>query len=159
MPLTDRLDVIPLPRGFMTITSNNPDIYAKAFSNSLNDKALDWYMKLPLKSIDSYQQTADAFNAKFGSAIQEHQDEQSLMDIEQGPNESLRSYHKRYNDILLTILEVNNQVAYMTFYRGLTYGKLKKVLALETPLSKDELTARVRQYVEGDHMNPIPKED
>ncbi|GAA0141062.1 hypothetical protein LIER_02293 [Lithospermum erythrorhizon] len=113
MPFMDRLDAVPLPRGFvlpqftqfsgtgdpikylqgflakMTITSNNPDIYAKAFSNSLSDKALYWYMVLPLKSVDSYQQTADAFIVKFGSAIQEHQDERALMDIEQGPNESL----------------------------------------------------------------------
>ncbi|GAA0149532.1 hypothetical protein LIER_08682 [Lithospermum erythrorhizon] len=36
----------------------------------------------------------------------------------------------------------------MAFYHWLTYGKLKKALDLETPLSKDELTARVRQYVE-----------
>ncbi|GAA0161974.1 hypothetical protein LIER_18169 [Lithospermum erythrorhizon] len=96
MPFTDRLDGIPLPQGFtlpqftqfngtgdpvkhlqgflakMTITSNNPDIYAKAFSNSLSDRALDWYMALPLNSIDSYQQTADVFIAKFGFAIQKH---------------------------------------------------------------------------------------
>ncbi|GAA0167015.1 hypothetical protein LIER_22043 [Lithospermum erythrorhizon] len=66
MPLTDRLDSIALPRGFklphfnlfdgsgdplkhlkgfiahMTITSNNPDVYVKAFPNSLTGKALDW---------------------------------------------------------------------------------------------------------------------
>ncbi|GAA0161242.1 hypothetical protein LIER_17602 [Lithospermum erythrorhizon] len=58
------------------------------------------------------------------------------------------SYQKRYNDILLTIPEVNNKAAYMAFYRGLTYGKLKKTLVLEIPLSKDEFTTRVRQYVE-----------
>ncbi|GAA0161350.1 hypothetical protein LIER_17686 [Lithospermum erythrorhizon] len=172
MPFIERLDVVPLPKGFilpqfiqyngtgdpikhlqdflakMKITSNNPDVYVKAFSNSLSDKALDWYMALPLKSIDSYQQTTDVFIAKFGSSIQEHPDERTLMDIQQGPNESLRSYHKRYNDILLTIPQVNNQMAYMVVYRGLTYSKLKKALVLATPLSKDELTARVRQYVE-----------
>ncbi|GAA0166191.1 hypothetical protein LIER_21405 [Lithospermum erythrorhizon] len=70
------------------------------------------------------------------------------MDIQQRPNETLKGYHKQYNDILLTIPEVNNKVAYMAFYRGLSYGKLKKALVLETPLSKDELTALVRQYVE-----------
>ncbi|GAA0146332.1 hypothetical protein LIER_06316 [Lithospermum erythrorhizon] len=68
------------------------------------------------------------------------------MHIQQGPNETLENY--QYNDILLTILEVNNKVACMAFYRGLTYGKLKKALVLETPLSKDEHTERVRQYVE-----------
>ncbi|GAA0158209.1 hypothetical protein LIER_15296 [Lithospermum erythrorhizon] len=67
MPFTDRLDGIALPSGFklpqfnlfdasrnplkhlkgfiahMTITSNNPDVYGKAFPNSLTGKALDWY--------------------------------------------------------------------------------------------------------------------
>ncbi|GAA0186486.1 hypothetical protein LIER_33774 [Lithospermum erythrorhizon] len=70
------------------------------------------------------------------------------MDIQQGLNETLKSYQKWYNDILLTIPEVKDKVAYMVFYRGLTYAKLKKALVLETPLSKDELTTRVRQYVE-----------
>ncbi|GAA0176140.1 hypothetical protein LIER_29188 [Lithospermum erythrorhizon] len=36
----------------------------------------------------------------------------------------------------------------MAFYRGLTYEELKKALVLKTPLSKDDLTARVTQYVE-----------
>ncbi|GAA0153589.1 hypothetical protein LIER_11791 [Lithospermum erythrorhizon] len=94
MPFTDTLNAVPLPKGFilpqftqfngtgdpinhlqgflakMKITSNDPDIYAKDFSNSLVDHALDWSMALPLKSIDSYQQTAAPFVAKFGSAIQ-----------------------------------------------------------------------------------------
>ncbi|GAA0139164.1 hypothetical protein LIER_00767 [Lithospermum erythrorhizon] len=173
MPFTDRLNAIPLPKGFilpqftqfngtgdpikhlqgflakMTITSNDPDIYAKVFSNSLADCALDWYMALPLKSIDSYQKTADAFVAKFRSAIQKHQAERALMDIQQGPTETLRSYQKRYNYILLTIPEVNSKVVYMAFYRELAYEKLKTSLVLETPLSKDELTERVRHYEDG----------
>ncbi|GAA0161264.1 hypothetical protein LIER_17622 [Lithospermum erythrorhizon] len=110
MPFTDHLDSIALPSGFklpqfnlfdgngdprkhlkgfiahMTITSNNPDVYAKAFPNSLTGKALDWYMELPLKSIDSYQATADVYVAKFGSAIQTMQDERILMDIKKSPN-------------------------------------------------------------------------
>ncbi|GAA0154164.1 hypothetical protein LIER_12227 [Lithospermum erythrorhizon] len=118
MSFTDRLDEVPLPKGFilpqftqfngtgdpikhlqgfmakMIITSNDPDIYAIAFSNNLADCVLDWYMALPLKSIDSYQQTADAFIAKFGSAIQKHQDEQALMDIQKGRNETLKRSSK-----------------------------------------------------------------
>ncbi|GAA0158188.1 hypothetical protein LIER_38599 [Lithospermum erythrorhizon] len=206
IPFTDRLDAIPLPRGFtlpqftlfngtgepikhlqgflakMTSTSNDPDIYAKVFSNSLRtsfegplqllryvtyaktfsnnlaNRALNWYMALPLRSIDSYEQTADAFIAKFGSAIQAHQDEQGLMDIHQGTNESLRSYHKRYNDILLTIPEVNNKIGYMTFYRGLMYGKLKKALILKKTLSKDELTAREPSPRQSPRIKPEPHE-
>ncbi|GAA0184977.1 hypothetical protein LIER_32265 [Lithospermum erythrorhizon] len=128
----DRLDVVPLPRGFVL-----PQFTQFGGSGD------------PIKYLqDRYQQTADSFIAKFGSAIHAHQNETALMDIEQGPNESLRSYQKRYNDILLTITEVNNKIACMSFYRGLMYGKLKKALVLETPLFKDQLTARVKQYVE-----------
>ncbi|GAA0153675.1 hypothetical protein LIER_11853 [Lithospermum erythrorhizon] len=36
----------------------------------------------------------------------------------------------------------------MAFYKRLRYDKLKNALVLETPLSKDQLTARVKQYVE-----------
>ncbi|GAA0155812.1 hypothetical protein LIER_13455 [Lithospermum erythrorhizon] len=141
----------------MTITSNDPNIYAKAFSNSLSNRALEWYMTLPLKSIDSYQQTVDAFIAKFGSAIQKHQDERALLDIQQRPNETLKSYHKRYNDILLTIPVVNNKVVYMAFYRGLAYGKLKKDLVLETPLPKDDLTTRLEVYAQIEDKKLLPK--
>ncbi|GAA0175978.1 hypothetical protein LIER_29054 [Lithospermum erythrorhizon] len=105
MPFADGLDSVALPSGFKlpqfslfdgnedplkhlkgfiahkTITSNNPNVYAKAFPNSLMGKALDWYMELPLKAIDSYQATADAFITKFGTTIQTMQDERILMDI------------------------------------------------------------------------------
>ncbi|GAA0174050.1 hypothetical protein LIER_27521 [Lithospermum erythrorhizon] len=40
----------------------------------------------------------------------------------------------------------------MAFYRGLWYGKLKKALVLEMPLSKDQLSARVKQYVESEEL-------
>ncbi|GAA0163488.1 hypothetical protein LIER_19340 [Lithospermum erythrorhizon] len=46
----------------MMITSNNPDVYARAFPNSLTGRTRDWYLALPLKMIDTYQQTADAFD-------------------------------------------------------------------------------------------------
>ncbi|GAA0169806.1 hypothetical protein LIER_43860 [Lithospermum erythrorhizon] len=92
MLFSNRLDAFQLPPGFkllqlelydrtedpikhlhiahMTITLNNPDVYPKAFPNSLTRKARDWYMVLPLKTIDTYQQTADAFVANFATAVQ-----------------------------------------------------------------------------------------
>ncbi|GAA0142595.1 hypothetical protein LIER_03456 [Lithospermum erythrorhizon] len=94
MPFLDRLDAFQLPPGFklpqlklydgtgdpikhlqgyithIAIISNNPNVYAKAFPNSLTGKARDWYMALPMKTIDTYQQTADAFVAMFGTTIQ-----------------------------------------------------------------------------------------
>ncbi|GAA0182843.1 hypothetical protein LIER_42315 [Lithospermum erythrorhizon] len=172
MPFSNRLDNIALPAGLklpqfnlfdgngdplkhlkgfiahMTITSNNPDVYAKAFPNNLTGKALDWYMKLPLKSLDSYEETADTFVSKFGTAIQSIQDERILMDIRQNINEPLSSYYKRYSDLLLSIPAVNDKVAYMAFFNGLAYGKHKKALLVKMPLLKDALTKEVEQHIE-----------
>ncbi|GAA0170340.1 hypothetical protein LIER_40936 [Lithospermum erythrorhizon] len=91
MPFSDLLDPFQLPPGFklpqlelydgtgehlqgyiahMTITSNNPDVYTKAFHHCLTGKARYCYMDLPMKTIDTYQQTADAFVFKFATSIQ-----------------------------------------------------------------------------------------
>ncbi|GAA0183937.1 hypothetical protein LIER_42487 [Lithospermum erythrorhizon] len=105
-------------------------------------------MALQLKTIDTYQQTADAFVAKFAIAVQRRQDERILLDIQQGKNEFLRAYHGRYNNLLLNIPMVDDKVAYMAFFKGLRYEKLKKALLVRTPLTKDELTAAVITHIE-----------
>ncbi|GAA0165507.1 hypothetical protein LIER_20896 [Lithospermum erythrorhizon] len=145
MPFTDPLDVVPLPSA--SSSPNSTYLMKLTFLNSLTGKALDWYMELSLKSIDTYQATAEALIAKFGIAIQMMQEERILMDVKQGPSESLSSYYTRYNDLLLGILAVDDKVAYMAFFNGLAYGNLKKALVLKTPLSKDALTKEVKHHI------------
>ncbi|GAA0145150.1 hypothetical protein LIER_36081 [Lithospermum erythrorhizon] len=132
MPFSDRLDVFQLPPGFKL-----PQL------ELLTGRARDWYMAFPLKMIDTYQQTTDAFVAKFGTTVQKRQVEEIHMDIQQGKNESLRAYRSHYNNLLLNIPMVDDKVAYMAFFKGLRYGKLIKALLIRTPLTKDELTAAV----------------
>ncbi|GAA0174611.1 hypothetical protein LIER_41750 [Lithospermum erythrorhizon] len=40
----------------------------------------------------------------------------------------------------------------MAFYRGLNYGKLKKMLALEMPLTKDDLTKMVKKHIDLENL-------
>ncbi|GAA0164658.1 hypothetical protein LIER_20245 [Lithospermum erythrorhizon] len=128
-------------KGFIAhiaITSNNPGVYAKEFPNSLTGKALDWYMKLPLKSLDSYQETTDTFVAKFGTAIQSIQDERILMDIRQNINEPLSSYYKRYNELLLSIPAVDDKAKIGHSNRGAVIahpanGKEAELKGIELP--------------------------
>ncbi|GAA0157404.1 hypothetical protein LIER_14679 [Lithospermum erythrorhizon] len=136
----------------MKITTNDMDIYAKAFQNSLTGAALDWYMELPPNSIDSYAHTADAFIFKYSTSIVNKQDKRALMDLQQFPRESLRDFHERYKAILNNIPGIDNKIAYMAFYRGLNYGKLKKALVLKTPLTKDELTKLVNKHIDLENL-------
>ncbi|GAA0171168.1 hypothetical protein LIER_25265 [Lithospermum erythrorhizon] len=123
MPFTDRLDS-PLGKGPRLVHEATFKVYRHV------------------------QATADAFIAKFGTTIQTMQDELILMDVKQGTSKSLSSYYNRYNDLLLSILTVDDKVAYMAIFIGLAYGKLKKALLLKTPLSKDALTKEIKQHIE-----------
>ncbi|GAA0158452.1 hypothetical protein LIER_15471 [Lithospermum erythrorhizon] len=40
----------------------------------------------------------------------------------------------------------------MAFYRGLNYGKLKKAMVLETPITKDELTKMVNKHIDLENL-------
>ncbi|GAA0154351.1 hypothetical protein LIER_37861 [Lithospermum erythrorhizon] len=176
MPFTARLNGVHIPVGFilpqftqysgirdpqkhlkdflaqMTITTNDMDIYAKAFPNRLTGAALDWYMELLPDSIDSYAHTADAFIFKYNTSIANKQDERTLMDLQQFTRESLRDFHERYKAILNNIPSIDNKIAYMAFYRELNYGKLKKALVLETPLRKDDLTKMVNKHIDLENL-------
>ncbi|GAA0152428.1 hypothetical protein LIER_10912 [Lithospermum erythrorhizon] len=104
-------------------------------------------MELPANSIDSYASIAEAFIAKFSTSITNKEDERALIYLEQGPGESLRDFHEGYKAILNNIPSIDNKIAYMVFYRGLNYDKLKKALILDTPLTKGELTRVVNKYI------------
>ncbi|GAA0174610.1 hypothetical protein LIER_41749 [Lithospermum erythrorhizon] len=118
MPFTTRSNDVPTPvlfilpqftqysgigdpqkhlKGFlaqMTINTNDMDIYAKAFPNSLTGAALDWYMELRANSIDSYAHIADVFISKYNTSIINKQDKRALMDLQHAPRESLKDFHE-----------------------------------------------------------------
>ncbi|GAA0140470.1 hypothetical protein LIER_35243 [Lithospermum erythrorhizon] len=79
-------------------------------------------------------------------------DERALMDLQQFPRDLVRDFHERYKDIVNNIPRVDNKIAYMAVYHGLNYGKLKKALVLETPLTKDELTQMVNKHIDMENL-------
>ncbi|GAA0154989.1 hypothetical protein LIER_12821 [Lithospermum erythrorhizon] len=74
------------------------------------------------------------------------------MDLEHGPRESLRDFYERYKAILNNIPSIDNKISYMSFYRGLNYGKLKKALILDTPLTKDKVTRVVNKHIDLENL-------
>ncbi|GAA0163554.1 hypothetical protein LIER_43654 [Lithospermum erythrorhizon] len=70
------------------------------------------------------------------------------MDLQQAPRGSLKHFHERYKAILNNNPSIDNKIAYIAFYRGLNYDKLKKALVLDTPLTKDALTKMVNRHID-----------
>ncbi|GAA0154905.1 hypothetical protein LIER_37992 [Lithospermum erythrorhizon] len=186
MPFTARLNVVPIPTGFilpqftlyigigdlqkhlkgflaqMTITTNDMDIYARAFPNSLTRAALDWYMELPTNSIDSYAHTADAFIAKYITSITNKQDEKALMDLQQGPHESLKDFHEQYKDELTKA--VNKHIDLENLQRKeAPYGDLREKLNrrdLQGAARKSQTWDKQRdmgKILRKDPIPPLPK--
>ncbi|XP_022875581.1 uncharacterized protein LOC111394023 [Olea europaea var. sylvestris] len=72
-----------------------PDqVMCKAFSQTLTNAARDWFSTLEPNSIASFSDLADNFSAFFASSKRIRKTAASLMQLRQGPNETLREAFK-----------------------------------------------------------------
>ncbi|GAA0145394.1 hypothetical protein LIER_05599 [Lithospermum erythrorhizon] len=104
---------------------NDDEVYARNFPSSLSRQALKWFRKLPPDSIDRWQDVMSLFMDKFGVSIVADDDERTLMQIQQKPGETLRSFATRFEEVATNIPTANEKVTMISFFHGLRYGPLK----------------------------------
>ena len=103
----------------------------RGFGETLGGPALTWFINLPYKSIESYQQLADKFVEHFASSCKLEKTTDDLNAIQQWRGESLRSYVSRFNKERITIPDLHQPTAVEAFRNGLLcesglYKKLTK---------------------------------
>ncbi|GAA0159602.1 hypothetical protein LIER_16340 [Lithospermum erythrorhizon] len=84
---------------------------------------------------------------KFGASIIADADERTLMEIQQKFGEILRSYATRFEEVATNIPMANDKVTMISFFHGLRYGPLKEKLVLEPPVTRNELSNLIIQYI------------
>lgn len=81
-----------------TVLHTTPDeVACRAFPLTLAGGAREWIKTLPPRSIASFKSLAKNFVSQFMAGIVQKNSAQQLMTIKQGPQESLRSYLRRFN--------------------------------------------------------------
>ena len=95
------------------------EIMCRAFPTTLKGLTQVWFSKIPPNSISSFEELSKLFVNNFIGGQRHKLSSSSLLTIEQGENESLRSFITRFNREALTVDEVDDKLLLVAFHNGI----------------------------------------
>ncbi|XP_022854630.1 uncharacterized protein LOC111375941 [Olea europaea var. sylvestris] len=119
----------------------------KAFPQTLTNIARDWFSTLEPNSIASFLDLADKFSAFFASNKRIRKTAESLMQMCQGPNKTLRSFMTKFNKEKFQIpdLYITAVVSALTYV--IKCEAFKMSLSKTPPKSVTKLLTRTEKYI------------
>ena len=94
------------------------EIMCRAFPTTLKGPARVWFSKIPSNSVSSFEELSKLFVNNFIGGQRHKRSSSNLLTIEQGENESLRSFITCFNREALTIDEVDDKLLLAAFHNG-----------------------------------------
>ena len=94
------------------------EIMCRAFPTTLKRPARVWFSKIPPNTMSSFEELSKLFVNNFIGGQRYKRSSSSLLTIEQGENESLRSFITRFNREALTMDEVDDKLLLAAIYNG-----------------------------------------
>ena len=86
------------------------EIMCRVFPTTLKGSAQVWFSKIPPNSVSSFEELSKLFVNNFIGGQRHKHSSSSLLTIEQGENESLRSFITHFNREALTVDEVDDKL-------------------------------------------------
>ena len=134
-PFTTLINGYPLP----------PDeIMGRAFSTTLKRPARLWFSKIPPNSVSFFEELSKLFVNNFIGEQRYKRSSSNLLTIEQGENESLRSFITRFNREALTMDEVDDKLLLAAFHNGVNSDVFIHKLYEKEPQSMQNSSIRLR---------------
>ena len=96
------------------------EIMCRAFPTILKGLARVWFSKIPLNTVGSFKELSQLFVNNFIGGQRHKCSSSSLLTIEQGDNESLRSLITRLNREGLVVDEMDHKLLLVAFYNGVS---------------------------------------
>nr|XP_023919278.1 uncharacterized protein LOC112030850 [Quercus suber] len=115
------------------------EIMCKAFPTTLKRPTRVWFRKIPPSTINSFEELSKLFVNNFIEGQRHKRFSSSLLTIEQGENESLRSFITRFNREALTVDEVDNKLLLAAFHNGVNSNLFIHKFYEKEPQSMAEL--------------------
>ena len=116
--MCDPFDHIATFKTTMHVQGVPDEIMCKAFPITLNGPVRVWFSKIPPNTVSSFEELSKLFVNNFIGGQRHKRSSSSLLTIEQGENESLRSFITRFNREALTVDEMDNKLLLVAFYIG-----------------------------------------
>ena len=108
--MRDPFDHIATFKTTMHLQGVPDEILCRAFLTTLKGPARVWFSKIPPNSVSSFEELSKLFVNNFIGRQRYKRSSSSLLTIEQGENESLRSFITRFNREALSVDEVDDKL-------------------------------------------------
>ncbi|XP_071939899.1 uncharacterized protein [Coffea arabica] len=136
-----------------------PDaVICRAFPIFLQGTARKWLWGLEPRSISSLDELIDRFIHRFVSSRPITKTSAYLLNLQQAPGESLRSYVQRFNEENVQIPDQHEQVTIAAFTNGLIAGIFNTEIHRDYPRTLRELWDRVDQGIRSEDLNRMKRE-
>ena len=119
----------------------------KAFPTTLKGLARVWSSKIPPNSISSFNELSKLFVNNFIKGQRHKCSSSSLLTIEQGENESLRSFVTRFNREALTVNEMDDKLLLAAFHNGVNSSFFIHKLYEQEPQTMAELVHLAQSFM------------
>ena len=114
----DPCDHIATFKTTMHLQGDPDEIMCRAFPTTLKGPARVWFNKIPPNSVSSFDELSKLFVNNFIGGQRHKRSSSSMLTIEQGDNESLRSFVTCFNRETLTVDEINDKLPLAAFHNG-----------------------------------------
>ncbi|XP_075637010.1 uncharacterized protein LOC142609323 [Castanea sativa] len=95
-------------------------IMCRAFPTTLKGPAQAWFNKIPPNTMGSFKELSKLFVNNFIGGQRHRRSSSNLLTIEQGENESLRSFITRFNREALTVDKMDDKLLLAVFHNGVS---------------------------------------
>ena len=124
----------------------NP-IMCKVFSTTLKKVGLCWFTILSAQSISNFKQLADTFCMHFATSQTPKKMLATLVNFQQGKQETLKEYLARFNSLALEIKDLNEGIVIHQIIAGLRAGHFSLSLAKKLTTSLADLLICLKKYI------------
>ncbi|XP_056688859.1 uncharacterized protein [Spinacia oleracea] len=142
----------------MYVQGTTDATWCKYFPSTLKGVASKWFEKLPAGTINTYAELEMLFSARFMAYKEEKKTSMHLGRIQQGKDESLRSYVRRFNLESGQIPDLPGGVAFDNFFRGLKKGSFKFDLVKKSVRTMADALDEAESFIHATEICSVPKE-
>ena len=143
----DPFDHIATFKTTMHLQGVPDEIMCRAFPTTLKGPARVWFSKIPPNSISSFEELSKLFVNNFIGGQRHKRSSSSLLTIEQGENESLRSFITRFNREALSVDKVDDKLLLAAFHNGVNSDLFIHKLYDKEPQSMAELVHSAQNFM------------
>jgi ribonuclease HI len=155
---TDPINHLNIYTDIMNLQVAPDAVMCKAFPQTLTNAARDWFSTLEPNSVSSFPDLADKFSAFFASSKRIRKTAASLMQMRQGPSETLRSFMAKFNKERLMIPDLHITAAVSALTYAVRCEAFKMSLSKTPPKSITDLLTRAEKYINMEETM-FPKRD